>query len=145
MSSTWVVVADSGHARIFEVGRSRDELREIGDLINPSARMREQELSSDDGGRSYDSFGDGRHAMENKTSAKEQTTIDFAGRLNEQLLSGLDTQSYGKLILIAAPDFLGVLRGKLDQRVRDTISEEINKNLTQHAVSDIVEHLPEHP
>ncbi len=145
MSSTWVVVADSGHARIFEVGRSRDELREIDDLINPTARMREQELSSDDGGRSYDSFGDGRHAMENKTSAKEQTTIDFAGRLNEQLLSGLDSQSYGKLILIAAPDFLGVLRGKLDQRVRDAISEEINKNLTQHAVSDIVEHLPEHP
>ena len=143
MSSTWVVVADSARARVFEMGESRNELREINDLINVDARKHERELSSDDSGRAYDSFGSGRHAMEDKISPKEQNVIDFAGRVNEELVAGLNSGRYAKLLLLAAPEFLGVLRGKLDGQVRKVITAEIDKNLTQHSVSDITAHLPE--
>lgn len=142
MSSTWVVAADSSRARIFEVGRSRAELREIGDLVNPDARLHERDLTSDDKGRAYDSFGSGRHAMEDKVSAKQQNAIDFAGRINEQLLSDLNQGKYDRLYLMAAPDFLGVLREKLDPHVRKTIAAEINKSLARHSTEDIAKHLP---
>jgi len=145
MSSTWVVVADSARARFFEVGRSRDELREIDDLINSDARLHDRELASDDSGRTFDSFGAGRHAMEDKTSLKEQETIRFAEQINEQLLTALNEGKFNKLIVIADPRFLGILRDKLDKHITKVVSTEIDKDLSRHPTADIASHLPEHP
>jgi len=144
MSSTWIVVADSARARLFELGRSRDELRELDDLINADARLPDRELTSDDSGRAFDSFGAGRHAMEDKISLKDQAIINFAAYINEQLLTALNERKFNKLILIADPRFLGILRDKLDDHIQKIVSTEIPKDLTRHPISDIASHLPEH-
>ncbi len=141
MSKTWVVVADNARARFFEVGRSRNELLEIDDMVNPDARLHERDLVADDKGRSYDSFGKGRHAVENKSSAKQQQAVEFAKGVNDRLLAGLGEHKFERLYLMAPPEFLGILRNKLDPKIEKLVAAEINKGLTQHPVSDIAKHL----
>ena len=142
MSNIWLVVADQTRARIFEVDRSQNELSEIEHLVNPDARLHERDLVSDDKGRAYDSFGTGRHAMENRVSAKHQNVVDFVGRINEKLLLELNARKYNKLYLMAAPELLGILRDKLDPHIQKVVAAEIHKSMTRHSISDIAQHLP---
>ena len=63
MSELWVLVADQSRARFFTVADSRSALQDMGELVHPEARDREQTLTSDRPGRAFDSKGQGRHAM----------------------------------------------------------------------------------
>ncbi len=75
---TCVVVADGRTALVFEnegPGQGLTPLRG-GELHSDKRDGRG--LFSDRGGRSFDSFGAGRHAMEPPTSAAEQVRAQFA-------------------------------------------------------------------
>ena len=63
MKRRWVLVADKSKARIFTVEDPRGALLDETVLEHPEARYREQTLTSDRQGRSFDSKGQGRHAM----------------------------------------------------------------------------------
>ena len=77
MSKFWVVVADKSKARIFTVDDPRGALLGVHELKHPEALEREQELSSDRPGRSFDSMGQGRHAMGSTVEPGKQETIRF--------------------------------------------------------------------
>jgi len=57
MSRFWVVVADQSKARIFTVADPRGALLTVGELEHPEARDREQALTSDRPGLSFDTNG----------------------------------------------------------------------------------------
>jgi len=141
MTISWVLVADSGRARIFESDQTFKALAEVNDMVNPSARQKDGELTSDAPGRAFDSGGQGRHAMEDKTSTKEQHELFFAEQINDYLELGRTTGKYKALVIIAAPGFLGMLRKTLNHNLIKLVAGEINRNLTQHGVQDIIEHL----
>ena len=81
--STWVLVADSSRARLLKREKNRS-LTETEAFVCPEERLREQDLTSDRGGRSFDSSGSGRHGMEPATSQHERVAIDFARQLAEE-------------------------------------------------------------
>ena len=88
MSGAWVLVADSGRARIFQTGKGHGELSEVEDLLNPAAREHERDLTADGKGRTFDRGGEGRHAMEDRTTMKEHETESFAARVSDFLEAG---------------------------------------------------------
>jgi protein required for attachment to host cells len=139
----WVLVADSGRARLFEASGAKAPLQEQTDLVMPSARLQEQELVSDRPGRSFDSRGEGRHAMEPTTPAKEVESNRFAARIAALLDSGRVAGNYTRLILVAPPAFLGQLRDALSEQVRALVTNELDKDLVRFDVDAIREHLPE--
>jgi protein required for attachment to host cells len=141
MTTSWILVADSGRARIFESDQTYKALAEVDDMVNASARQKGGELTSDAPGRAFDSAGQGRHAMEDKTSAREQDELYFAEQINDFLEAGRTDGKYKSLVLVAAPGFLGTLRKTLNQNLIKLIAGEINKDLTQHGTQDIIEHL----
>jgi protein required for attachment to host cells len=143
MSKAWVLVADSSRARIFAVDTPRGPLREIEDLVHPPSRLHDRELGTDRPGRSFDSAGEGRHAMEQDVSAKEQEVIYFAGDLASRLEAGRTRREYDRLILVAPPAFLGVLRKKISGETAKMVTQEIDKGLAQLPERELREHLPE--
>ena len=143
MSHAWILVADSSRARIFEAKNAIGPLTEIEDLMNPESRMHEQNLTSDLPGRAYDSHGSNRHAMEEKTSAKDHEAENFAKLINRHLEKLRTKGMLKKLVVAAAPSFLGVLRKKLNANMTKLISTEIDKNLVQLDILDVRKHLPE--
>ncbi|MFQ5935265.1 MAG: host attachment protein [Acidiferrobacterales bacterium] len=139
----WVLIAESSRARIFLVDKPRGPLRELETLAHPKARMHEQELTADLPGRSFDSAGEARHAMEPNTNPKEREAADFAKRIARRLDSARTENNFDKLVMAAAPKFLGRLRKELSTETLALVTREINKNLVQLDARTLRRHLPE--
>ena len=141
MSKHWVVVADQSKARIFTVSDPHGALLEVGVLEHPEAREREQALTTDRPGRSFDSKGHGRHAMGEKVEPGKQESIRFAKQVADHVQAAHNEGRCNRVLLVAGPSFLGLLRGKLKTLSGMEISE-LEKNLGQYDALEIRKHLP---
>lgn len=144
MSKIWIVVADEGMARILSTSKSTEPLMEINSLSSFEAYDREQDLVSDKPGRGSNGSGEGRHAMDEKTTHKEHYALLFAKQLSDLLEKNRQSKSYIKLIIVAAPRFLGLLRKELSKGVSELVSLEIDKDLTMMQAQAIRERLPQY-
>lgn len=143
MIKAWVVAANSTTARIFLAETPMGALQELKTLCHPESRLREQDLTSDGPGRSFDSAGEGRHAMEVEVRAKKQEAIRFAEELAAELEAGRTQGKYDALCLMAEPSFLGLLRGKLGSQTMATVLTEVDKNFAKRSPQDIRQALPD--
>lgn len=142
MSKTWVLVADSARAKIFRAQSPVGPLVEVEDWVHPESRLHELDINADKPGRTHDSAGQGRHAMENEVSPKAQDAREFARQLAERLDKARTDGLFDHLLLVAAPAFLGLLREALSKPTRDRVTAEVDKDLVMHDPADIRAHLP---
>lgn len=143
---TWVLVADSARARLFELASAGGELAEQQDWTNPEGRRSERELTSDRPGVSHSAHGEpGGHPMRAGHSAGEAAAEVFARSLAALLKSGLDTQACERVVLVSPPAFLGVLRATLDKQVEKVVAGSVNLDLTRASPAEIRDHLPTLP
>jgi len=140
MQNTWVLVADSTRARFF-VASSSDPLTEFETLTHLESRQHEQKMTSDLSGSQAGS--DGRHhGVSGETDPKKYEAIEFARTISHFLEESRNKHIYTQLILIAAPAFLGLLREHLTAETAKMVIFESDKNLSQHSIKDIEQHLP---
>lgn len=143
MTNIWIVVANARRARIFlaknAVGKN---LVEIKTLVHPELGLPEREWLSDAPGRAFDSMGEGRHALEPSTPLKTQEMNAFSRQVAEDLKKAYEHNDFDKLVIVAAPAFLGCLRKHIDHQLALSISFEINKDLTQLPPNELREQLP---
>ena len=137
MQSTCVVVADSSRARMFSLNDIHKPMEEIEHLDHARGRAHQRELGSDRPGRSFDSYGQGRHAMESSVSPARQEAIYFSREIAGYLASACDAHKFSQIALVAPPEFLGLLRKELDERVKHLVYREIDKDLTLHGEAEI--------
>jgi protein required for attachment to host cells len=129
MPNTWIVVADSGSARIFTADSPIGALLEREDYAHSEARVKERRLVSDRKGQTSDSTGR-RHAYQGEVSPREAEARAFAKLLAERLKGARTRGDLGQLVLVAAPEFLGKLRAALDAETRKRIDSELSLDLT---------------
>lgn len=139
----WLLVADSVRGRVFQAASPTDPINEMTTLAHPEGRLHEQALTSDLPGRTFDRRGFGRHVMEDRISAKEQDNIKFAQRIADYLETMRVEKKYERLIVVAPPDFLGILSAKLSSATQKLVSLKIPKNLAQKTAKEIRSHLPD--
>jgi protein required for attachment to host cells len=154
MDAVWILVADKGRARLFGMDTPRtEEMHERRDYLMPEQRRHERDLRTDDRGRVFDSGGRGRtsrvqigqghHAMEEPTSVKEKAAIDFAKDIAEDINKAARENAFDKLVIVAEPQFLGMLRDKLDPVVAKRLSLELPKSIAKERADEIRRHLPD--
>lgn len=141
MSIPLIIVADQSKARFFSVDSPEGELNEIQHLEHDVAREKSGTLASDRPGRSFDSGGQGRHAMSASVDAMEQEAIRFAKEIAEHASTACRTGSYNHLVIVAGDHLLGLLRESVSNPEQLRITE-INKNLGQFDAREIRSHLP---
>ncbi len=129
-SAAWIVVADSSRCRILSSEKPAGPLEEIEALAHPEGRLHERELASDRPGRAFDSKGKGRHAMSSEIGAKKHEAIAFATRIAERLERGRGKEAFERLVLVAPPSFLGLLRERIKRPLRARVAREVGKNMT---------------
>lgn len=127
MEKIWIVVADNAQARILATVALTTPPAEVFRLEHPSGRLKEQELVSDQPGRSRDAMAQG-HAMDEAT-ATAQEELTFAGEIAETLDKARQEGKFGSLVLAASPHFLGSLRQKLNGPLQKMVIQSIDKNL----------------
>ncbi|NIA27761.1 MAG: hypothetical protein GWP02_06865 [Desulfobulbaceae bacterium] len=107
----WVVVADESSATVYVRETLSGPLLEQFSLNNETARKKTDELISDSGGRSFDSYGKGRHTMTSeKADPKKTAAVAFAKQIVGSVAKVMHDGSCRGYALVAAPRFLGLLR-----------------------------------
>ncbi|HSN01280.1 MAG TPA: host attachment protein [Rudaea sp.] len=142
MADTWVLVADSARARLFEVARDDPALKEVAAFTNPEGRIAQRELRHDRLPRVNESMGRSRHAIEPHTTPRQKSTDRFVRTLRDELERGRAARDYKNLVLVAAPRFMGALHGALDEALQRCVVAEVRRNLTLMQPAKIRAHLP---
>lgn len=141
---TWILIANGANARVIENDGPGHGLKEVSgfDLNRDHAPIRE--TADDRQGRSFDSHGSGRHAMEPSTPIDRIDDLKFVAELAEMLDNALKNNAYDRLILIAAPRTLGDIRGAISDHVAKLVYAEVAKDLTHVSVHDLSGHVNEY-
>jgi len=138
---TWVLVADASRASILRIQGPDRQLQPVFKEDFVHAHLASHEIGSDRPGRTFDSLGAGRHAKEPATDPAQVETERFAHQLAEVLETARKKQSITRLILVAPPRFLGVLRAALPEAVGTMVVAEVNKELTKLTPLELSERL----
>ncbi len=139
---TWIVVANSCHAKLYQVVKF-PKLQEINHLEHPESRLLDQDLISTPPGRTFQSGGVTRHAYQAKSDPKQQEADKFAKDLSDLLSSASQQGKYGRLYVFANHSFLGLLRHHFDEHIRKAIIAEVPKDMTECSVPELEHHLSE--
>lgn len=137
--TTWILVANGAQARIFCHDGSARPLRIITEISDADAVSRTDKTDTDRPGRSFDSAGAGRHAMEPSSDAQALAKSAFAKQLCDHLASDFSKGKFERLVIVAAPAMLGNIRAALPKNV--TAYGELAKDLTHIPPADIASHL----
>ncbi len=141
MHTIWVVVADQSRARLFSMQGRWGALEEVDHLVHPEGRLHDQDINADRPGRSFDTYGEGRHGMSKHYSPKEMEAIRFATDISERVGAAHYEGAFKELVLIAPPRFLALLRERLPDAVSRCVILSEDKNLTQADTAAIREHI----
>ena len=137
MTVTWVVTADSSKAEFFEVDRIGGEFRPVRSLAHAEATLKGQDLTTDRPGRAFDSSGQGRHAMSSQVDPRQHEADVFAREVCETLELGRARGNFGRLIVLAPPDFLGRLRKTITSAADKLVVESVPKSVVGLGAEEI--------
>lgn len=140
MNKIWVLVAESSRAKLYEQDHPRSPLHELKDFEHSASRLNDTELVAGSLGRTHDRYGYGQHALVPDTDPKANEAHIFARELAEHL--DQSKKFYSKLVVIAPPEFLGLLRDSFSSQVAHCVAASINKNLVHETPEEIQGHLP---
>lgn len=141
MTTTWILVAHRGGARLFENTGPGKGLQRLDHIDHPEGRLKNGELNADRPGRVFDSFGAGRHSMSKEHEPKEQLAIQFAKRLGSLLDKGRASNHFHQLVLVANPRFLGELRAALPAHTAARVTATLDKDLAGVSDHELPAHL----
>ncbi|MDJ0710768.1 MAG: host attachment protein [Woeseiaceae bacterium] len=133
-----VVVADESRADLYRRERLRGPMELARTFENEAARQKLDDLLADRGGRAFDSHGHGRHTMSTERSGPKQHLAEgFARAIAEHIAAEQHKGTLRGYALVAAPRFLGTLRGQLASRVQEEPYRTVDKNVVGQTEADI--------
>lgn len=144
MNKKWIIVADRSKARFFEYQGPGKPFVLIEKLDHPEGRLKKRDFYDDAQGRTFDSFGAGRHKLEVIEESKEQENKRFAGEICELLKNAKLENKFENLYIASGPAFLGYIKEKMDPGVLKTVQAWIPKNLGNIEDKEIHEYFKEH-
>jgi len=128
-SPYWVVVADSGCARIFELDKTPPVFREVQELISDSRHKTSRELVSSASGRIANvKGGPSSHTMQPRSDAHDLAEQAFCSRLAKILQQAVNRNLFDSLVIVADPRTLGRLRQEMNKSVTARIKAEVNRD-----------------
>ena len=140
----WLVVADAGRASFYLADTPKGPLQEIQNVIEPNSRLPERDLVTDSRpGRTFDSGGPGRHAVEPHTPPSEVEADRFARWLADRIDMARKQDRFLHLGLLAPQQFLGLPRNALPEETARRVVLESDKGLTRDTPEELRTHLPE--
>jgi protein required for attachment to host cells len=109
--NTWIVVADGARARVFEERERLGPVRELTDhALHQSGEDRTHASHPKAAGQQ--SSGPGRHNV-NEADPHGQAEDRFLHRVAHAVDQAAQSHAFGRLVLIAPPKALGVLKAAL--------------------------------
>jgi len=136
-----VVVADEREASFFDLHKVRAPPEARGSLRNDAARP-DRELETDRPGRRFGGANGSRHAVDGERSTERHETEQFAKAVARTLDVARTRNEFDRLVLIAGPRMLGLLREALPAPCRAVVAAEVAKDLVHEDPATIRDAVP---
>lgn len=140
---TWILVADAAQANAWEAASREGPLTGV-----PEFRLKAEDthgfsrdLKSDRPGRSFSSTDSRRSAMEPPHDPHDEAKVRFAAVVAERLAAACREHRFSRLVIVAPPRMLGLLRKDYGEDLARCIAGEVDKDLTKAAPADILDHV----
>lgn len=140
MGNTWILVANASTAHLYLNTGPRKGLKKIKEFDHAASREKGSRLVSDRPGHNQ-SHGNGHGSLVPATDPKQNEARHFALELAKTLEQGRKVNEYQRLILVAPPSFMGMLKGSLDGHVLDKVSDSFEKDYTKATEKELASHL----
>ncbi|MGI9512779.1 MAG: host attachment protein [Anderseniella sp.] len=138
---TWILLADGTRARVVCNTGPGKGLEVVRGMEFEGDNVRSGDVMADRPGRTFDSAGAHRHAMEPPSNPQREAKRSFAGELVAGLQDQLQAQAFDRLVLVAAPATLGDIRKALTKQLLATVYAEVPKNLVHVPNQELGGHL----
>ena len=140
MAKTWILVGHDAGARVFENYGPGKGLELVETIEHPEGRLRDRDIDSDRPGRSFrkDSGDPRRAAMSRGESPHDRAISDFARALADKLQRARVRNQYERLVLVAPPRFLGLLRASLDGPTAPLVVGSLDKDLATSDEAELI-------
>lgn len=146
MENTWVLVANGSEARLFGLTKRSEGLKLLSEHLHPASRMKGEQLASDRPGTyvgDTKSVGSGSSYAE-ATDPKDYEIDRFAHELAGALNSGRTANSYDKLVIVAPPNFRGLLNKHMHEQVKKLVTQHVDKDYTKVNGRELMTQLEPH-
>jgi protein required for attachment to host cells len=140
-TTTWILIADGARARIFANHGPGKGIEAVKGAEFSADHRPDHEIVRDRSGRTFESVGATRHAIEPRQDPHRELKRSFSERLAALLEEELAAKAYDRVVLVAPPTTLGDLRAALPAAVREAVSAELDKDLTKTPVAELPRHL----
>jgi len=143
-----IVVADQAEATFYDIEHLAEGLHAAGRLEHPEAHLHDRDLVSDRPGRVFDHAptpghrrgATAHHGTGGERSPHKHEAHVFARHVAEELAR--QAPGFDRLVLMAGPEMLGLLREALNDTTRAKLVAEVGKDLAHQPSSAVLEHLP---
>lgn len=136
-TKTWILIADSGSARIVENQGPGKGLHQIGGETRVAVKP---DPFSGRAGRNFNCAGPMRHTTEGRDE-NGNSTNRFAHDLVGVLAASHRNNRFDRLVVCAAPEMLAELRKQLPGPLKSDVVAEISKDFTRIPTDALPAHL----
>lgn len=143
---TWFVIADGMRAKILrQTGADQFAPATDHDFYDADVHGHSRDLKSSAPGRAFDTGSGAHHSMEPRHDPhkleKERFGRHVAAAIDEAAARG----AFNRLILVAPPRALGILRDALGHQARACVVAEIAKDLVRTPLGELAGHFRDVP
>lgn len=136
MKMTWVLVADSASARIFQW--ERGQLRLLEERSHGPSQDHNRDLMGNRPNQNQHSMETALKGDEPQSLRDDEAPV-FARELGDFLSKSHAQNRFGALVLVADPRFLGTLRGVLAAPVAKAVIGSMNKRAVDRSAEEVAE------
>jgi len=135
----WVLVADSGTARILRLRQEPPECHQVQTLTSASQHQTTREMVSDAKGRDFHHRGGAGNTMEPRGDAHDLAEQAFCNSLVETLEHAAGKHEFEHLGIIADPKTLGRLRKQMSKALAARVKLEVHHDLVKLPAQSLAE------
>lgn len=137
-----IVVADERLANFFDASTPKAPMTDRGSLHNETGGVRDIELESDRPGRRFGGTSGHHHGVDGERSTGQHQLTLFAKDVAQRIDGDRMKHQFDKLVLVAPPKMLGLLRQSLSNPSQNLLAAEIPKDLLQQGPEVILNAVP---
>lgn len=134
----WVLVANSSEAKLFSGQFLGSDLQEIQSFSHPESRNKGSDLVTDKMGSFQGNNGTAHGAYVETTEPKEVEASRFAHELAQMLEDGRTTNKFKELIIMASPQFLGLIKNACNDALQKCVLHFVDKDYTKIQIPDLI-------
>ncbi|HEY6640824.1 host attachment protein [Povalibacter sp.] len=142
-----IVVSDEREANFFDTSTLTGPLTGRGSIQNGAAGLKDSDLETDRPGRRHNGVTGVMHGHSHGVTGEKSTERHdvelFAKAVAQRIDADRNKNDFDKLLLIAPPRMLGLLRQSLSTHARALLAGEVSKDLIRQEDEAILKFIPD--